>query len=75
MERTRSALKITYVLVPGPIPDLLKQYGLYNEQGRRAMPATLIVDKAGIVRWRYVGHEESARPGAATIIKPLGELQ
>jgi len=75
VKKTQSTLNISYVLVPGPIPALMKQYGVYNEQNGLAVPATMIIDKAGILRWRYVGSNDSDRPNAAKIISELRKLK
>jgi peroxiredoxin len=65
----------SYVLVPGPIPSLMKQYGVYNDRTGVAVPATLVIDRAGVIRWRHVGTSDSDRPGAAAIVGELRKLQ
>lgn len=75
VEKTRSTLKIGYVLVPGPLPELLKQYGIYNDREHVALPTTMIIDTAGKLRWYYVGANDYDRPRTATIIEELKKLR
>jgi len=87
VKRTQSVLHTSYVpvpvviapesfiLVPGPIPALMKQYGVYNDRTGVAMPATMVVDRAGVIRWRHLGANDNDRPSAATIVGELRKLQ
>jgi peroxiredoxin len=72
---TQSALNIEFVLVPGPQVALMKQFGVYNQQRQRANPATFIIDKAGLIRWKYVGGNDYDRPARSTILTPTTSLQ
>ncbi len=75
VQTTRKALNLEFVLVPGPNVDIMKQYGAYNYQTQEALPVTLIIDKAGIVRWKYIGKNVYDRPGRAAILAQLQLLR
>lgn len=74
VEKTKSVLNPSYILVPGPLPALMKQYGTYNDPKDVALPATMIIDKAGVLRWRYIGRADNDRPNPATIVSELRKL-
>jgi hypothetical protein len=74
VDKTKSVLNPSYVLVPGPLPALMKQYGTYNGPKEVALPATMIIDKAGVLRWRYIGRDDNDRPAPATIVSELRKL-
>jgi peroxiredoxin len=59
---------------------VIKRYGLYNPDGAGngryevPHPATFVIDKAGIVRWRSVDVEYSVRPSSADLLAALESL-
>lgn len=73
--RTKREFGITYILVPGPQASILKSYDLYNEDKKTlAAPATFIVDKAGILRWKYVSTSDADRPSASRVLRELRKV-
>jgi Caspase domain/Glucodextranase, domain B/AhpC/TSA family/PEGA domain len=74
VEKTKAALNPSYVIVPGPLPALMQQYGAYNDPKGVAVPATMIIDKTGVLRWSYVGRDDNDRPKPATIVSELRKL-
>ena len=55
-------------LLSDPGHKVIDQYGLLNPNSRGLPhPATYIIDKKGIVRWRYVNVDYRIRPEADTI--------
>ena len=76
VERTRAALRLDYVLVPGPVPDLYRKYGVANPANERVpMPSTFIIDRQGVVRWLHVGRDDRDRVRAATVLEELARLR
>lgn len=74
--QTRRELGIRYILVPGPRASILKDYDLYDEQKKTlAHPATIIVDKAGMLRWRYVSTSDADRPSASRVLRELRKIE
>lgn len=73
--QTQRELGLRYILVPGPQASILKSYDLYSEQKRTlASPATIIVDKAGILRWRYISTSDADRPSASRVLRELRKV-
>lgn len=57
-------------------PDLatIKAYGLEHEGKDISLPATIVVDQAGVVRWVYVGDRPPDRPLLADTLRVLEVL-
>jgi len=72
---TQKVLDLQFILVPGPNSDLMKQYGAYNFLTRLAWPVTFIIDRNGIVRWKYEGKNDNDRPDLREILIHLRHLQ
>lgn len=74
-ENTRKALGISFTLIPGPNRQIQQEYGVYDEFKKRLKPATVIVDKQGFIRFKYVGRDDEDRPRLAMILGVLRELK
>lgn len=75
VEKTQKLLNIDFLLVPGPHAELMKEYGAYNYQKGRAQPSTVIIDKTGVLRWKYIGASNEDRPSVETILNQLKLVQ
>ena len=76
VERTRSALKLDFVLVPGPTPELYRRYGITNPANERLpMPSTFVIDRQGIVRWQHVGKDDKDRVKGGVVLEELARLR
>lgn len=53
----------------------MKSYGVFNDEKKVAKPAAFIVDKKGILRWRYVGKDNYDRPNPAALIEKIGNIK
>jgi peroxiredoxin len=42
---------------------VIKSYGVWDEEGQIARPAIFAIDRAGVVRYVYVGRDFADRPG------------
>ncbi len=51
----------------------IKQYGVWNEQGRIAVPSIVVVAKDRTVRYMYRGQDFADRPGDAEVLDALNE--
>ena len=70
----------------GPAPDftflsdpghrVIDRYGLFNEGYRRPVPhpTTLVIDRRGVVRWKFVEVDYKVRPTNQQIIEALEEI-
>jgi len=47
-EKTQQLLTPDFSLVPGPQIDIMKSYGVFNDEKKVAKPAAFVVDKKGI---------------------------
>jgi peroxiredoxin len=63
------------VLLSDPGHKVIDRYGLLNPQSRGLPhPATFVIDKDGIVRWRVVDVDYRERPDNDQILKALRSL-
>jgi peroxiredoxin len=57
---------------------VIDRYGLFNAddpRGRQiAHPATFVIDKTGVVRWRFVEVDYRVRPSNEDVLHALGGL-
>jgi peroxiredoxin len=49
---------------------VIDRYGLLNDKANRVMPhpATLVIDKAGVLRWRFIEVDYKVRPSNETVL-------
>ena len=55
---------------------VIDRYGLLNDKANRPMPhpATFVIDKQGIVRWRFIEVDYKVRPSNETVLTELKQL-
>ena len=56
-------LILPYSLLSDPDGDVIKRYGVWDEEGQIARPAIFAIDGGGVVRYVYVGQDFADRPG------------
>jgi thioredoxin-dependent peroxiredoxin len=68
-----------FPLLSDPNREVIKQYGVYQRLSldgfRIAYPSTMIIDRAGVVRYSYVGGSQFDRPDFNQVIKELEKLK
>ena len=57
----------------GTVPKAYMVYGLVEEG--RAAPSTFILDKDGVIRWKYVGTSISDRVSGTQVVEELRVIQ
>jgi len=63
------------VLLSDPGHKVIDRYGLLNPNGRGLPhPATYIIDKKGIVRWKFVEVDYSIRPDSEQVLEALRSI-
>jgi alkyl hydroperoxide reductase subunit AhpC len=68
--------KVTFPLLEDTGHAVIDQYGLRNPNGRGIPhPATYVIDKQGIVRWKFVEVDYATRPANEVILTALKALQ
>jgi len=61
--------------VPGPSPKVFRGYGVLNPKTGNAVPAVFIIDKAGVLRWQWIGAGSSSRrPSIDTLLEKVTQL-
>jgi hypothetical protein len=74
MDRNRvmvAKLHLPFPLLSDPDGALLQHVGIWNAEQKIALPAIVVVDPAGTVRYRYVGEDFADRPGDDAIFAAL----
>ena len=67
-------LALPFSLLSDPKGDIAKHCGLWNDKEGVAVPAIVIVDRAGIVGYLYAGHDFADRPGDEEVFGALDGL-
>lgn len=76
VEQTRTVLRVDYVLVPGPAPDVYRRYGVTNAKNEKLpMPSTFIIDRQGVVRWQHIGRDDKDRVKSPQLLAELAKLR
>jgi AhpC/TSA family protein len=56
-------LSLPFELLSDPRGDLAKRCGLWNDEEGVAVPAIVVLDRGGVVRYLYAGNDFADRPG------------
>jgi hypothetical protein len=67
-------LTLPFPLLSDPKGDLAKRCDLWNGKEGVAIPAIVIVDRRGVVRYLYAGHDFADRPGDEEVFGALDRL-
>ncbi len=68
-------LLLPFPLLSDPQGALSRAYGVWDEEGRVAIPAIVLVDRAGVVRWIYAGRDFADRPGDDALFQGIDEME
>ena len=72
----RDKLSIPFPILYDPDTDVVKDYEVYNLFGDGlATASTFIIDKDGIIRWKYIGRNIYDRPHVSRVIEQLQLLE
>lgn len=66
--------KLTFIVVADPEGDVVKDYGLLSPRKRVAAPATFVIDRGGIVRYRHVGTSAQDRPDVKEVLEAARKI-
>lgn len=68
----KATLGLEFPVLSDETTDVATAYGVFNLLGDElAAPAVFIVDRKGLIAWRYVGRDVADRPKAATVLRRL----
>ncbi len=67
---------IEYQILADPDHAVINRYGVFNADSRRPVPhpTTLVIDKDGVVRWKFIEIDYRIRPTNEDILTALAEL-
>jgi peroxiredoxin len=64
------------VLLSDPDHKVINQYGLLNPDSKGLPhPATYVIDKRGVVRWKFVDVNYKIRPDSKQVLKALKSIE
>lgn len=67
--------KVTFPLLQDQDHKVIDRYGLLNPKGKGwPHPATYVIDKQGVVRWKFIEVDYKIRPTNAAILEALKAL-
>lgn len=70
-----SRVGISFPVLFDPAADVVEAYGVYDLLGDGlATASTFVIDKQGVIRWKYVARGISDRPSVTEILEQLDEL-
>ncbi len=72
VQKTQKDLNLTFPVISGR--KISEDYKVFNTEKNWAI-ATVIIDKDGMIRYKYVGTSTTDRPSFSTIIKNLKEIK
>ena len=71
-------IEMNFPLLSDPDHAVIDRYGLFNHEDPRGReithPATYVIDKEGVVRWRFVEVNYRERPSNEDILAELAAL-
>lgn len=65
---------IPFHVLYDPGTGVVKKYGVYDilsDSPRLAAPSTFIIDRHGIIRWKFVANRYTDRPSADQVLEQL----
>lgn len=67
-------LDLPFPLLSDARGALAKRCDLWNDEEGVAVPAIVVLDRAGVIRYLYTGHDFADRPGDDEVLGALDEL-
>jgi peroxiredoxin len=66
-----------FPLLSDPDHRVIDRYGLLNDKAQRPIPhpTTLVIDRKGIVRWRFTEVDYRIRPSNEDILKQISKIE
>ena len=56
-----------------PGAGVIQDFGVYT--GKLAKPSTFVIDKDGVIRWKYIGANKNDRPSPGDVIQQLKAIE
>jgi peroxiredoxin len=73
---SRDGLRVDYMFLSDPGHRVIDRYGIYNPSDRRGLPhpTMLIIDKNGVVRWKFIEVNYKIRPTNEMILEAFDRI-
>ncbi len=77
LDKIRKEQGDEFPLLSDPDHRVIDRYGLLNTEARRPIPhpATLIIDRKGIVRWKFVEVDYKIRPSNDDLLREINKIE
>lgn len=74
---SKDGLRVDYTFLSDPGHKVIARYGILNAQDRRGIPhpSIFVIDKRGIVRWKFIETNYRIRPTNEMILGALARLR
>jgi len=76
-EAIAERLGISFPILYNPDAEVVMNYGVFNVLGDTpglATPATFIIDRNGVIRWKYVAKRYADIPGSDLVLQELRRI-
>ena len=68
---TKASLRLKFTVLPDPNKEVIRRYSVLHPDEGIARPAVFIIDKEGVVRFRYIGKNAADRPKNVRLLNAL----
>lgn len=74
---SRDGLRVDFTFLADPERAVIHRYGILNPADRRRIPhpTTLVIDKQGVVRWKFIETNYRIRPTNEKILAALARIR
>jgi peroxiredoxin len=76
-EKLKDQPGFNFPLLSDPDHSVMGRYGVFNEKSKRPIPhpTTLVIDKQGVVRWRFTELNYKIRPSNEEILRQINKIE
>jgi peroxiredoxin len=67
----KASLRLKFTILPDPNKEVIRRYSVLHPDEGIARPAVFIIDKEGVVRFRYIGKNAADRPKNVRLLNAL----
>ncbi len=66
---------IHFPIISDTSGDTVKAYGVWHAERKIALPSVFVIDKTGVIRWRYVSENIRERPSEDDVLAEVRKLR
>jgi len=67
--------KLGFPIISDTSGDTVKAYGVWHADKKISLPAVFVIDRAGVIRWRYVSKSVGDRPEEDDVLAEVKKLR